>query len=811
MIVFKKMAVCGLMLIAACLYGQGKLVFSGTITDMDNGESISSASVTLQSMTIKQSYRTSSNAYGFFNVTAEAGTYELITAARGYKTLVDTIVLQSTMSTNIELSKIYNTINEVVVHGYAKRLASTEMSAHQVVVADVKRLPVVLGEPDILKTLQLLPGVTSVGEVSIGFNVRGGNADQNLILLDEAPLFNPSHVFGMFSAFNSNAISTFKFYKGGIPARFGGRLSSVLDVRQFEGNAKAYQADGAIGLLSANLSVQGPIYKKKGTDKANNSFFVAGRRSYFDLFLGLSSDSSVRNTSLYFYDINIKTNWRPNKNNHLFLSLYSGQDVFGFGGVFQYGWGNITSTLRWNHIYTNKMFSNISLVYSNYGYSINLLAPEQAFKWNGSINNLFLKGDWEYKYNQHNTFLAGFMFSYIKTDPGILRSYGTQSTNQSLTINSECGIEGATYVEWVKELGSRLTLHGGLRLNWFGRLGPDEIRLYANDNPVIYIAEIKKYEKATYTGTQKLSAGIYFSDWSVDPRLNASYVLSPSLSIKASFNTLHQYIQLITNNSSTIPTDIYRLAGKYVKPLASSQFSLGVFSNVAIAKHKVEFSVEGFYKTFRNMIDYIDGANLLFNSNVETELLPAAGYAYGVEFFAEKKEGKFTGWLSYTFSSSIAQPIAPSAGGAGINNGKEYPTNFDLPHSLSVVANYAITSRIHAALTFVLRSGKPATFPSSQYVYNGRTIPFYAGRNEYRFPMYHRLDFSITFEGKQRKHFKSDWVISIYNLYNQHNAQSYIFSTTSKETNNTMVNTNKAEQLSIYGIVPSISWQFTIK
>jgi hypothetical protein len=639
-----------------------------------------------------------------------------------------------------------------------------------------------------MKTLQLMPGVKSGGEGSAGFFVRGGSSDQNLILLDEAPVYNASHLLGFFSVFNSDAIKDLNLYKGGMPAEYGGRLSSVMDIKMKDGNSKEMEVSGGIGLISSKLTIEAPIVKNKG------SFIISGRRTYADMFLKLSSDEKQRDASLYFYDLNLKANYQINDNNRVFLSGYFGRDNLGFSDVFGFNWGNATGTLRWNHLFNDKLFSNTSFIYSHYNYKIEI--GSAGFKIASKIEDITLKEDFDYFLNDKNKIKFGGSIVHHTFDPGEISSTKEEALLNDTKIENRYSFESALYLSNEQKFGNLFTLTYGLRYSNFTQIGPGEIYSYNEDGDV-----------ADTTNYNKMESVVSYNGF--EPRVAANYTLSESSSLKASYSRSYQYLHLLSNSSSGNPTDAWMPSSNNIKPEVADQVSLGYFKNL---KHNAfEFSIETYYKILDNTIDYKTGAEVTLNPTVEGELLYGQGRAYGVEFFLKKKKGDFTGWISYTLARSENQFKE-------VNKGSWYPAKQDRTHDVSIVAMYALSERVKLSSSFVFYTGGAVTFPTGKYVIDNQTINLYSDRNGSRMPNYHRMDIGLTLDNKKFKEIKnfetgeiekvkkkveSSWNFSLYNVYGRENAYSITFQENEDDPTRTEI-----IQLSLFKIIPSISYNF---
>jgi hypothetical protein len=667
------------------------------------------------------------------------------------------------------------------------------MSVNKLSISTIKKMPVVLGEVDILKSILLLPGVTNAGEGASGFNVRGGGADQNLILLDEAMIFNSSHVFGFFSVFNPDAIKDLKLYKGGIPARYGGRASSVLDIYQKDGSSKGFHANGGIGLISSRLLLEGPIVKDKG------SFLIGGRSSYAHLFLKLSEDQ--KDNAAYFYDLNTKLSYKINPNNNIFLSGYFGRDVFSLANSFTNIYGNSTLNLRWNHLFSDKLFSNLSLIYSDYYYGLDL--DFVGFKWDSGIKNYNLKYDLKNYISDKFKLNYGVNAIYYDFNPGIIRPSDANSGINFAQLDKKFAFEPAIYLDAEQELSDKIAISYGLRYSLFYRLGNSKINIYENDNPVLFNSEMQIYEKATPIGVQNYSKNETITNFeNLEPRFSLAYQINDDQSIKTSYNRMVQYLQLVSNTASPTPLDVWTPSDSFIKPQIADQVAIGYFTNFSENKYSLE--IESYYKKIQNRIDYIDGADLIANNALEQVILNGRMRAYGLEIMLKKNEGRFNGWISYTLSRSEQQTPGRTILETGINNGEWYKSAFDKTHNLAITSAYELNKKWSFGANFALQSGQPVTFPNGQYQYLGITVPSYGLRNENRLPAYHHLDISATLSPSKNssRSTKSEWVFSIYNLYNRKNAAAINFRQNSETGNNEAIKT------SIFGIVPAISYNF---
>lgn len=759
------------MLLGSCVTFAQNFTLSGRIKDAANGEDLIGAAVVVQGM---EGTGVITNTYGFYSITLPKGTYNVAIQYIGYQSVVKEVVLTKDVSLNIELAEESESLEEVVVSAEAANanVTKTEMSVAKLSPKEVEAVPVIFGEKDIIKMVQLLPGVKTSGEGGSGFSVRGGGLDQNLILLDEAPVYNASHLLGFFSVFNSDAIKDVTLYKGGMPAEYGGRASSVMDVVMKDGNSKRFGASGGIGLISSKLTLEAPIVKDKG------SFIISGRRTYADIFLKLSSNEDLRNTTLYFYDLNMKANYQITDKDRVYLSGYFGRDNFGFGNDFGFNWGNATGTLRWNHIFNDRLFGNTSLIYSDYDYEFSIGAGEEQFGLSSGINDLNLKQDFTYFMNKDNTMSFGANVIRHEFVPGEISS-GDESNFSADNIERQFALEGAAYVQNEQKVGQRWSFIYGLRYSVFDYTGP---------------GTAYEIEDGEVTSTQT------YDDWEtiqlyhgLEPRVSVKYLLNEVSSLKVAYNRNYQYMHLLSNSTSGSPTDRWVPSSNNVKPQIADQVAAGYFRN--FADNMYEFSAEVYYKDMQNLIDYKPGAELIFNSSIETELVYGDGKAYGLELLLKKTQGKFTGWLSYTLSRSLREFD-------DIDDGKVFPSRQDRIHDLSVTAIYNFHPKWTASANFVFYTGDAVSFPSGRYEVDGVQVPYYTERNGYRFPNYHRMDLGVTWMVKKTKRFESSWNFSVYNVYGRENP--YIINFEENEDTGQV----EAVQFSLFKAIPSVSYNF---
>jgi hypothetical protein len=759
--------------LASCLpaVAQGRWTVSGTVRDKATGEVLIGASVSL--LEVARS-GVLSNAYGFYAITAPAGRYTLLISFVGYGVDSIPIVLDRSMVLAAELGTAE--LRTVVVSAQKKNDNVTRpvMGIQKLTTSEIRNIPVLFGEKDVLKTIQLLPGIQFAGDGNSSFYVRGGGADQNLILLDEATVYNPSHLLGFFSTFNSDAIKDVTVYKGAMPAEYGGRLSSAVDIKMNDGNNKDYHYGGGIGLISTRLNAEGPIVKDKG------SFSISGRRTYADLFLKLSSDSSVKENSLYFYDLNVKANYPISEKDRIYLSGYFGRDNLAFGQTFGIDYGNTTGTARWNHVFNSRLFSNTSFIYSNYSYKIKINSNNNDIHITSDIRDLNLKEDLQYYGNADNKIDFGFSVIHHDISPGVISASQASSYN-SISLQNKYSLENAVYLshEWTPY--EKLHFNYGLRATSFSVLGPGTF--YSYD------AAGNTTDSAKYSSGKLVKT--YFN---VEPRFSVSYQLNAISSVKLGYNRNTQVLHLLSNSTSANPTDLWIPSSNNVKPEIADQVSVGYFRN--FDENRYELSAESYYKTMGNQIDYKNGAQLVANENVESQLLLGKGRAYGLELYLKKKAGRFTGWISYTLSRTEIKID-------GINNNSWYPAKQDRTHDIGVVGIYQASRKWTLSSTWVYYTGNAVTFPSGKYLVAGQTAFLYTERNGYRMPAYHRMDVAATLLGKKTAKFESSWTFSVYNLYGRQNAYSIAFQNDPDDPTKT-----QALRYALFRWIPSVTWNF---
>lgn len=724
------------------LFAQEKVTLNGYVRDASNGEELIGVTVLVTEL----GNGVVSNSYGFYSLTLAPGTYTIKYSFIGYLSIEKTITLDKDLALNIALPEEALQLEEVVVTGKAPEanVVGIQMSRNELDIKQVKKLPALFGEPDIIKTIQLLPGVISAGEGTSAFFVRGGSADQNLILIDEAPVYDPSHLFGLFSVFNADIIKDSELYKGGIPARFGGRLSSILDVRTRDGNNKEFEGEAGIGLLASNLSLEGPIKKDE------SSFLFSARRSYVDLFLKAANNDN----SVYFYDVNAKLNWRANNKDRFFLSLYAGRDSFSFGDDFGFDWGNRTGTFRWNHLFSDKLFSNTSLIASNFDYGLSLDDAAQGFTWDSGLQEYSLKNDLNYFASPEFELDFGYHITYRRFAPGIIDPVEGSIFNRT-ELQHEYALDQALYLGAQHKVSDKLTLDYGARLSIFQSIGQGDVYVYedANDssNPT-------RTDTLSFESFEPIKTYVNF-----EPRLSMRYLVNTSTSIKASYNRMVQNTHLISSGTVPLPFNTWAPSGYYLKPQTADQVALGYFKN--FKNNTYEFSVEAYYKTMDNVTDFADNAQIFFNDDLPTEYRQGEAVGYGLEFFLQKKEGALTGFIGYTLSKA-ERTIE------GVNLSRTFDANHDRRHSLSLLGTYDYNEKWSFGGSFTYGTGRPTTIPSGSYQYgDGYVADVITERNGYRLPDFHRLDLSATLIPRKNlgKKYETSWVFSLYNAYSRKN------------------------------------------
>ncbi|UTW61658.1 TonB-dependent receptor [bacterium SCSIO 12741] len=762
-----------LLLTGPLLQAQTKYTVSGQLKDASNGEDVPFATIQVKE---QPGVGTTSNVYGFYSLTLPAGNYTLVFSFIGYASVEKPIKLTQDLKLSVELSASQETLKEVVISAEKENenVSRNEGSVTTINMQDVKEIPTLCGEPDVLRVAQMSPGIKTAGEGNSGFYVRGGGLDQNLVLIDEAPVYNPSHVLGFFSVFNGDAIKGATLYKGGMMPEYGGKTASVMDVRMKDGNSKNFGVSGGIGLIASRLTVEGPIVKDKG------SFLISGRRSFVEPYLSLSGQESIQNSSLSFYDLNLKASYKITDKDKIYLSGYFGRDNMGFEDQFGINWGNATGTFRWNHLVNDKLFSNTTLIYSNYNYNIALGSDEERRSIESSIEDYNVKQTFSYYPNSKNSIKFGANVIHHTMEPGSIEG-GSSSGVSDNQAELAYGLESALFIQNEQKISGVFSLNYGLRFSLFNRLGSGTAYTFDEEG---------KYLSETYYGSGK-TMQTYAN---LEPRLSATYLLNEYNSVKLNYNRNAQYLHQLTSSTTSTPVDVWVMSSNNIKPQIADQVALGYFRN--LRKLPIEVSAEVYYKYMQNTIDYRTGANTFLNDQVEGELVYGTGESYGLEVTVKKTKGKFTGWLGYTLSKTTRQFDE-------INNGEEFRARQDRTHDINVVAMYELNKKLTLSGAFIFYTGDAVTFPTGEYTVEGNTIPYYTERNGYRMPNYHRMDLGLTWKLKKTEKFQSDLNFSLYNVYGRENAYSISF-----QENEDNPEITEPVQLSLFRWVPSITYNF---
>ena len=754
------------------VFAQKKFTLSGTVTSKKNGESLIGATIKV----LKNNTTVTSNEYGFYSITLPAGKYSLEVSFVDMNKHTKEVSLDSNVVVNIFMDDNANTLSEVVINAVSKgrKVAGTQIGVEHLSMQEIKNIPMLLGERDVMKAIQLLPGIKSAGEGNSGIYVRGGAADQNLILLDEAPVYNASHLLGFFSTFNADAVKDITVYKAGMPAQYGGRLSSVIDIRMNDGNNQRFTVSGGLGLISSKLNIEAPIQKD------NSSFLLSGRTTYVDVFLKLSKDSAINRNALGFYDLNAKMNYTLGKKDHFFLSGYFGSDHLDAGGNFKLKWGNSTGTLRWNHIYSNRIFSNTSLIYSNFNYDITIKNGTNDVKIFSEIKDWNLKEELQWNPNASHRFRIGVNTIYHAIRPGDVTSSATSSFN-SIQFQKRYSIENAAYFSDNFKLNEKISLLYGSRFTSFSLLGKGNFyNLNANGRII---------------DTTKIAKGKIFKTYfNIEPRLALSYLINSTTSVKSSYVRNTQNLHLISNTTSTNPTDKWVASTNNIKPEISDQVSIGYYKDFSSGKY--EFTAETYYKSMQHQIDYRDGSDVTNADALETQLLYGKGRAYGLEFLIKKKLTRLSGWISYTLSKTEKKI-------AGINSGKWYNARQDRTHDIAVVTMYHLNNKWTLSANWIFYTGDAISFPGGKYSIANQTYFYYTERNGYRMPNYHRLDLGAVRVLKKRKNYSSELTFSLYNAYGRENAYTITFRENKNDPSKT-----EAVRTALFKYIPSVSYNF---
>lgn len=764
-----------LVFISFSFRSSAKVIISGHVRDAATGEELIGANVAIK----ETGAGAMTNTYGYYALSLDPGFYTLVISYVGYITETRPIQLAEDLSIDVDMAESMQELEEVTVTAEAgnANITRLETGSTQLPIQSIRKIPALLGEVDVIKAIQLLPGVSVTSEGSSGFSVRGGSSDQNLILLDEATVYNASHLMGFFSVFNNDAIKDVKLYKGDIPASSGGRLSSLLDIRMKDGNNKEFRGTGGIGTISSRLTLEGPLFSEKV------SFLLSGRRTYADIFLPLAKDTAVQDNSLFFYDLNGKMNWTINENNRIFLSGYYGKDVFAndFAGMY---FGNRTFSFRWNHLFSKRLFSNFTLVNSHYFYDLG--TPDGStpyFNWLSYLDDYGFKGDFIWYAAPEHTFKYGLSSFYHIIKPGMISVSDQDGNNTNSELDDNRALENGLYFSGESRFSEKFSLRYGLRYSQFFNIGPATVLEYDEDYEVI-------------DSTQYQEGEFYNMYHGLEPRLAAIYLLNDRSSIKASYSRTRQYLQMASNSSAGTPLDIWFPASPNIQPQVSDQVSGGYFRN--FYDNKFETSVELYYKKMTNSIDFKDHAQLMLNPRLEGELRIGEATSYGAEFYVRYDISKFSGWVSYTYSKTMRD--IPE-----INDGQPYAAPYDKPHDLAIVFSYEASKRISLAANWIYSTGIPFTLPAGRYQILGNILPVYTGRNEYRLPDYHRLDLSLTIRGKDKpgRRWQGEWNFSVYNAYGRKNVWTLNFVQDDTDPNRTY-----AEMTYLFSVIPAITYNF---
>jgi len=753
----------------------GKITVSGYVKDASNGEVLIGSTILVK----EESRGAATNIYGYYSLNLNPGTYTLIYSYIGYDAVEKVVKLIENTTINVELSIESHVLEEVIVNRDKpnSNITKPEMSVTRLEMRSIQRIPALMGEVDVLKVIQMLPGVQSTAEGSSGYSVRGGSSDQNLIQLDEAMVYNASHTLGFFSVFNNDAIKDVKLYKGDIPASSGGRLSSLLDVRMKDGNSKQFESTGGIGTISSRLTIEGPIVKD------TTSFIVSGRRTYIDMFFPLFKNKELKDSKIYFYDLTMKVNHTINENNRIYLSGYFGRDIYRIASS-EFGYGNQTMTLRWNHLFGKKLFLNTTAVYSRYNYFLGSEFEESSsFKWKSDMTDYSLRFNFNYYPNLNNSIQFGIQTIYHSFNPGLAKGSGDGSMLNEIKIPNNYALEHGIYAMNEQLIGTKLTLKYGVRLSIFQNVGKATIYNYD--------------ENYNSTGYTVYSSGDFFNTYAnLEPRLGITYAINQKNSIKTSYSRTIQYVQQASNSQGGTPLDVWFPASPNVKPQRSDQLALGYFKN--FMDNAIEASAELYYKKIYDVVDFKEFASLLLNEKLEGDLRIGRGRSYGFELMAKINRKKFGGWVSYTYSR--AYRTIPT-----IAKGREYQAPFDKPHNINIVLNYDISKRVTLSANWMFATGQAFTAPAAKMEILGTIVPIYSQRNGERYPEYHRLDLAISIKPKKNlsRRWQGEWNISIYNVYNRKNAWAINF-VQDKENPNKVY----AEKTYLFPMIPSVTYNF---
>jgi hypothetical protein len=760
---------------------QEKVTLNGYVKDADNGEELIGVTVYIPQLKAG----TVTNDYGFYALTVPKGSYEVQYSYIGYQLLKETIDLTHNVAHNVQLPTEAEQIQEIVIEDRPldENVIAVQMSKNVVNMTQLRKLPALFGEVDIIKNIQMMPGVITAGEGTSAFFVRGGSADQNLILIDEAPVYDPSHLFGLFSVFNADVIKDSELYRGGIPSRFGGRLSSILDVRTKDGNNKGFNVTGGIGSMASRLAVEGPIIKEKA------SFIVSARRSYVDLFLKAANEDNL----VHFYDINAKVNLKANNNNRFFLAFYNGRDVFKFSDQFGFAWGNMTGTFRWNHLFSERLFMNTSVIASNFDYKLQLNDAVQGFKWISNLQELSVKNDLSYSLNINNEISFGYHLTGRRFEPGTISPTSEGSIFDNLALQRMFALDHGLYVSNQQKISDRLMLDYGIRVSIFQNLGKGDVYLYEDPQDNV---KITRTDTLHYNAWEPIKTYVNF-----EPRFGARYSLTQTQSVKVSYNRMAQNTHLMASGTVPVPFNTWNPSNYYLKPQLADQVAAGYFQN--FRNNMFEFSVEGYYKDMRHVTDFADNAQLFFNKDLSTEYRQGKSWSYGAEFMLNKKEGKLIGMLTYTLSKTMREI-------PGVNKGNPFPANYDRRNVVNLQAAYDLNEKWTFGGTFTYSTGRPITLPAGKYEYGTYNPDVILARNSYRLPDYHRLDLSATLNPRKNlsRRWKGQWVFSVYNVYNRQNPFT-IYTRTKQDKDGNVIGDGtqkEARLIYLFPILPSVTY-----
>lgn len=753
--------------------GYNKVELNGSITDAGTGEPLPWAALFVDELNTGAT----TNAAGSYSLSLLPGRYTIKISYVGYEEISEVVEIRKSIMKNFTLSPSATRLSAFVISDKKgnENITETTMSVVKMNTETIKKIPALMGETDLLKTIQLLPGVQNAAEGFSGFSVRGGSTDQNLMLLDDATVYNASHLMGFFSVFNSDAVKEMTLYKGDIPAHYGGRLASLVDVKMKEADMEKVTGRGGIGSISSRLTIETPLKKE------SSSLLLSGRRTYADLFLKLSKDSLLNDNQLFFHDLNAKGTFVINKNNRLHISGYSGMDVFAFRSMMDMQWANHTGTVRWSTLLSQRLSANFLYAFSGYDYRLNNNMGASSFIWTSGIRDHSVRGDFNYYQDDKGALRFGFQVTRHNFKPGKITS---QDKELLVDLNDNKSLEYALFATKELSIGKRLNVQAGLRFSAIQNIGEATVFMYD--------------EQYNLTDSMFYSKGeVYNTYCGLEPRISGAYLLSDKTSVKAGIARTRQYVQPASNSSSGMPHDIWFPVSPNLKPQVSDQASIGIFRN--FLSNMIETSVEGYCKKMDNQIDFRHNADIFFNEKLEGEIRTGIAKAYGLEVLIRKQYGSFTGWIGYTLSK-VERRIDE------INDGNWYSADYDKPHNLTIVLNYDISERIAMGATWIYTTGAPITLPTGRWEHAGLIMPGYSERNGYRLPDYHRLDISSTIQlnkVEKQSRVKSELNFSVYNAYNRKNPFT-IFFQPEKPGSNTM----KAYALSMFGIVPSVTWNF---